>query len=125
VSRWEVQADGAQVCRGGSHCGEAVPGALEVTARVRGPAEGTGRPFEAVHLLAVVGGVHRWMAVTSAGEVEAVGSGPEGREWRWRVSWTPPAHLPAGTIRLVAVGVDAQGMALLTGESGAIQVVAP
>jgi hypothetical protein len=25
----------------------------------------------------------------------------------------------------VAVGVDAQGMALLTGESGAIQVVAP
>jgi hypothetical protein len=125
VRRWELGASAQEVCREDGECGDAVPGTLTLTGRARGVAGAFSRPFEAVHLLARVDGTHRWLGTVTAAEMAEVGTGAEGREWRWELAWTPPRDLPSGTVRLVMVGVDGEGMALLSPELTEVVVRAP
>ena len=125
VRRWELEASAQEVCREEGGCGDAVPGTIVLTGRARGAAGVFSRPFEAVHLLARVDGAHRWMGTVTVAETAEVGSGAEGREWRWELAWTPPRDLPSGPVQLVMVGVDGEGMALLSPELSEVVVRAP
>jgi hypothetical protein len=130
VRRWGLEASATQVCRPDlmdgtdeAECADGVPSSLSITAWARGPAQEFSRPFEAVHLLAVGETAHRWLGATADAELVSLGSGPEGREWRWQITWRPPPDMPTGPLRLLVAGVDGEGMALLSPELDGIQVV--
>lgn len=48
---------------------------------------------------------------------------PTTRTWTYDVTWDPDANVPLGTVHVVAVGVDAQGDAVLSNALGSVIVV--
>jgi hypothetical protein len=101
VRRWELEASAQEVCREDGECGDGVPGALDP----HGPGTGAGRRLlPSLRGRAPPGGGGRGPSLDGdrdGGGGGEVGSGAEGREWRWEsgVDPTPGSSLrfrPAG-----------------------------
>jgi hypothetical protein len=124
VRGWELIPMAAAVCRaeGGDTCPEGVGQSVPLRAVARGREGLFARPFERVHFYRIHGGEAEWLGVSGTATVSE-GTGERGREWSWELTWTPRADAPLGDATLRAVGVDAGGSGLITGEDGSLAVV--
>jgi hypothetical protein len=68
-------------------------------------------PFTRVDFFYVSGGVHIKIGTASVVLAQTVTN----RTYTYTVTWDPDAAVPVGAVTVVALGVDAQGDAVLTG----------
>lgn len=124
VRGWRTTASAGQVCREDApDCGASAGTMVTLEAEARGRAGAFGQPFEAVHFILIEGERARWLGRATAAESAEVGTGDEGRRWRWRLDWTPAADIEAGPAGIVAIGVDAAGNALRSPTLDGLEVV--
>jgi hypothetical protein len=121
VRDWRIEGDVDRVCRAADACEEGVVGSVRLTATAAGLGGTLERPFDRVYFAVLRGGEPEWIGVSAAAEMSDAG-GPLGREWSWRIDWTPPAGFPTGPVELIATGVDDGGNALRTLPLGSVVV---
>lgn len=91
---------------------------FRIRATARGDAEAFQSPFEAVHFLAVSGSLGHevpWLGSVPVGQLQMPDGNAGSRTITWDLDWTAPARWTADdTLEVVALGVDRDGVALLS-----------